>query len=60
MGAIPSDFVDPERFPLETLLAEEARLENGKEQKSDSDNELLQLRHEKKFWCDRALAMEKE
>ena len=69
MGAISSDFVDPERFPLETLLAEEVRLENGKEQKSDSDNdndkekllqENLQLKREKKFWSDWAMAMEKE
>ena len=69
MGATPSAFVDPERLPLEILLAEEVCLENGKEQKSDSDNdnekekllqENLQLKREKKFWSDWALAMEKE
>ena len=68
MGAVSSDFVDPETLPLQTLLAEEVLLENGNEQnKTDEDNDnekLLQenweLKQEKKYWIDRAQKMEKE
>ena len=64
MGAASSDFVDPETLPLQILLEEKGKEQNGVD-KNDEDNEKLllenwQLKHEKTCWMNYARQMEKE
>ena len=63
MGAAHSDFVDPETLPLQILLDNNEKEQNGVDKKDD-DNEKLQgnwqLWHERNFWRDYAWEMEKE
>ena len=64
MGTASSDFVDPETLPLQILLDEKGKEQNGVDKNNEDNKKLLienwQLKHEKTCWMNYARQMEKE
>ena len=59
MGAVSSDYVDPETLPLQILLSEHNGCKEKDEERESLREENWQLRHEKTYWKNYALAISK-